>query len=81
LVREEGRGKREEKINTDEAMTKETVDFGEYVDRMAELIDLPIDPEYRPGVVDNITRVAAIAQLVNEFPLPDDIEAAPVFEP
>ncbi|MEQ9484235.1 DUF4089 domain-containing protein [Coleofasciculus sp. F4-SAH-05] len=62
-------------------MTKETVDFGEYVDRMAELMDLPINPEYRPGVVDNITRIAAIAQLVNEFPLPDTIEAAPVFEP
>ncbi|MEQ8755986.1 MAG: DUF4089 domain-containing protein [Coleofasciculus sp. G1-WW12-02] len=62
-------------------MTKETFDVSEYVDRMAEFIDLPIDPEYRPGVVDNMTRIAAIAQLVNDFPLPDTIEAAPVFEP
>lgn len=62
-------------------MTKETFDVGEYVDRMAEFIDLPIDPEYRLGVVDNITRIAAIAQLVNDFPLPDTIEAAPIFEP
>ncbi|MFP5273762.1 DUF4089 domain-containing protein [Coleofasciculus sp.] len=62
-------------------MTKETFDVSEYVDRMAELIDLPIDPEYRPSVVDNITRIAAIAQLVNDFPLPDTIEAAPIFEP
>ncbi|MEQ9670586.1 DUF4089 domain-containing protein [Coleofasciculus sp. G2-EDA-02] len=62
-------------------MTKESFDVGEYVDRMAELIDLPIDPEYRFGVVDNLTRIAAIAQLVNDFPLPDTIEAAPIFEP
>lgn len=55
--------------------------IAEYVDRMAELIDLPIDSEYRLGVVDNLTRIAAIAQWVNEFPLPDTIEAAPVFEP
>lgn len=62
-------------------MNQETFDCGEYVDRMAELMDLPIDPDYRPGVVDNITRIVAIAQVVNEFPLPDTIEAAPVFEP
>jgi hypothetical protein len=62
-------------------MNQETFDCDEYVDRMAELMDLPIDSDYRPGVVDNITRIAAIAQLVNEFPLPDNIEAAPVFEP
>jgi hypothetical protein len=62
-------------------MTDKPLDIADYVDRMAELIDLPIDPESRPGVVDNITRIAAIAQLVNEFPLPDNIEAAPVFEP
>ncbi|MEQ8972648.1 MAG: DUF4089 domain-containing protein [Coleofasciculus sp. C1-SOL-03] len=62
-------------------MNQETFDCGEYVDRMAELMDLPIDSDYRPGVVDNITRIVAIAQVVNEFPLPDTIEAAPVFEP
>jgi len=55
--------------------------IAEYIDRMAELIDLPIDSEYHQGVVDNLTRIAAIAQLVNEFPIPDDIEAAPIFEP
>jgi len=28
-----------------------------------------------------MTRIAEIAQLVNEFPLPDEIEAATVFQP
>ncbi|OCQ97245.1 DUF4089 domain-containing protein [Oscillatoriales cyanobacterium USR001] len=53
----------------------------EYVDRMAELIQLPLNPEHRPGVIANFARIAAIAQLVTEFTLPPEIEAAPVFEP
>ncbi|HEY9852183.1 MAG TPA: DUF4089 domain-containing protein [Leptolyngbyaceae cyanobacterium] len=62
-------------------MTNENDRIAEYVDRVANLIELPIDPEYRPGVVTNMTRIAQVAQLVNEFPLPEDIEAATVFEP
>ena len=53
----------------------------QFVDEMAKLIDLPIDPEYRPTVVANMIRIAQIAQLVTEFPLPNDIEAATVFQP
>ncbi|MBD2744554.1 DUF4089 domain-containing protein [Coleofasciculus sp. FACHB-1120] len=53
----------------------------EYVNLMAKLIDLPLAPEHHPGVVENLRKIAAIAQLVNEFPLPDEIEAAPVFQP
>ena len=56
-------------------------EIAEYVDRMAKLIDLPIPPEYRPGVVANMERIAEIAKLVTEFPLPEEIELAPVFEP
>ncbi len=58
-----------------------SIDFEQYVDQMAELIGLTIDPTFRPGVIDNFTRTAAIAQLVLEFPLPVEIEAAPTFEP
>jgi hypothetical protein len=57
------------------------VNVEEYVDRTAELINLPLDPEYRPGVVVNFERIAAIARLVTEFPLPPEVEVAPVFEP
>lgn len=53
----------------------------QFVDLMANLIDLPIDPEHRPGVVANMSRIVQIAQLVNEFPLPEEIEAATVFQP
>ncbi len=57
------------------------INIEEYVDRTAELINLPLDPEHRPGVVVNFERIVAIAQLVSEFPLPPEIEAASVFEP
>ena len=52
-----------------------------YVGQMSELLDLPLDPEHYPGVVKNFATISAIAKLVTEFPLPDEIEAAPVFEP
>jgi hypothetical protein len=48
---------------------------------MSQVLDLPIDPEYYPGVVKNFATICAIAKLVTEFPLPAEIEAAPVFEP
>jgi hypothetical protein len=56
-------------------------DFGQFVDLMAAVVELPIPPEYRQGVVENFERITTVAQLVLEFPLPEDIEAAPVFEP
>ena len=52
-----------------------------HVDRMALVLDLQLNSEYRTGVIENFARIKAIAQLVNEFPLPNNIEAAPVFEP
>jgi Protein of unknown function (DUF4089) len=51
------------------------------VDTVVALIGLPIDPEYRSGVIFNLERIARMAALVMEFPLPDDAEPAPVFRP
>ncbi len=62
-------------------MTQKTPDPAEYVDTTAQLLDLPLAPEHRPAVVENFARIAAIATLVMEFPLPEHIEVAPVFEP
>lgn len=55
-------------------------DVGEYVDAMGLLVDLRLPDEYRDGVVANFERIRAIAQIVNSFELPDDVEAAPIFE-
>lgn len=56
-------------------------DVGEYVDLMALLVDLQLRDEYRDGVVANFEKIKAIAQIVNSFELPDDVEAAPIFQP
>jgi hypothetical protein len=53
----------------------------EYVNQAASLLNFNLPDEYRDGVVANFERIQVIAKLVNEFPLPEDIEAAPVFEP
>ncbi len=63
------------------SMDENTLVINEYVERMALLLDLQLNLEHRLGVVENFARIEAIAQLVNEFPLPDNIEAAPIFEP
>jgi hypothetical protein len=52
-----------------------------YIEQTAKLLDLPIPQECEQGVMDNFVRMQAIAALVTEFPLPDDIETAPVFQP
>jgi hypothetical protein len=62
-------------------MTDRAFDAEAYVDAAAPLVGLTIDPAHRPGVVLNIQRIAAMAALVMDFPLPDESEPAPVFRP
>ncbi len=52
-----------------------------YVEQTALLINLPIDQESMPGVVDNLQRIAQLATLVTDFALPEDMEPAPIFQP
>ncbi len=66
---------------TPRAQEPQSMDWDSYVDQAALLLDLPIAPEYRANVAANLERVAGIAQLVLAFPLPPEIEVAPVFEP
>lgn len=58
-----------------------SLDLDALVSLMSQLIDLPIAPEHRPGVIANLARTQQIAQLVMEFPIPDEIEVAPIFTP
>ncbi len=62
-------------------MTESTFNSSEYVNQAAAIVGLPIPAEYHASVVDNFERIAAIAQLVLDFPLPEDTEVAPVFDP
>jgi len=64
-----------------EANMDETFDVERFVAASAAAIGLSIAPAHQPGVVANLERIAAMARLVMEFPLPEEIEPAPVFEP
>lgn len=52
-----------------------------YVRQMAQLLGLSLNQETEPGVIANITQLQTVAQKVLDFPLPDNLEAGPTFEP
>ena len=56
-------------------------DLKSYVDQVSVLLDISIDPDHLPGVLENLYRTQAIARLFLEFPLPETVEIAPVFQP
>ena len=51
------------------------------IERLAALVGLPIRPTDLPGVAVALGALLTAAQLVTDFPLPDEVEAAPVFQP
>jgi hypothetical protein len=53
----------------------------EYVKQMSLLLDLPINDQYKDGVIANFEKIKDIAEIINNFPLPESIEIAPIFEP
>jgi hypothetical protein len=62
-------------------MSSPQFDPAAYVDEAAALLGLPLAPAHRQGVIENMARLAAMAELVMEFNLPEDTELGPVFRP
>jgi hypothetical protein len=62
-------------------MTAESDPIAVYVTQTAALLGLSLHPDHQAGVIENFERMAQIAQLVMAFPLPEDVEVAPVFDP
>jgi len=50
-----------------------------YVDAAAELLKLPLPPEWRDSVIRNLQVNIELAATFVDFPLPDESEPAPVF--
>ena len=55
------------------------VDVKSYAVTMAKALDLPLTAAYAPQVEANLAVACRLAQLVLDFPLPDEAEPAPVF--
>jgi hypothetical protein len=52
----------------------------DYIAATARVLDLPVDPAWLPSVRANLELTLRLAAVVAEFPLPDEADAAPVFE-
>ena len=59
-------------------MTDEQLDA--LIEAGAAALALPIEPEWKPAIRANLAVTLRLADMVAEFPLPDDAEPAPVFE-
>lgn len=55
--------------------------IAQYIEAATELIDLPIDSQYQEGVIANFERIAAIAQLITDFPLPNPTDLPQLIPP
>jgi hypothetical protein len=47
----------------------------------AELMRLPVEPAFKPGVLANLEVAVKMAALVESFELDDEAEPAPVYRP
>ena len=57
----------------------ETLDA--YIAAAADALSLPVDPAWMPSIRANLEVTLRLAKLVDEFPLPDEAEPAPVYIP
>jgi hypothetical protein len=51
------------------------------LDAIAASLGLPVAPEWREAIIFHMKLVGEAARLVEDFPLSDEAEAAPVFVP
>jgi hypothetical protein len=68
-------------IDNPKHMENQTFNTQEYITQTSLLLNLKINQEYQQGVIKNFENIKNIAELVNNFPLPEEIEIAPIFEP
>jgi len=51
----------------------------DYIDAVSAALSLPVDPAWKPGVRTNLEVSLRMARLVDELPLPDESEPAPIY--
>jgi hypothetical protein len=51
------------------------------IDAAAAALSLPVEEAWKPAVRANLEVTLKLARLVDEFPLPDETEPAPVYTP
>jgi hypothetical protein len=52
----------------------------DFIEAAAKALGMPLDAAWKPAVRGNLEVSLKLARLVDEFPLPDDAEPAPVYK-
>ncbi len=52
----------------------------DYIDAVGKALALSIDPAWKPAIRANLDVTLKMARMVQEFPLPDEIEPASIYE-
>ena len=52
----------------------------DFIEAAANALGIPLDPAWKPAIRSNLEVSRKLARLVDEFPLPDDAEPAPVYK-
>jgi Protein of unknown function (DUF4089) len=60
-------------------MSDTPFDPAAYISTMADVLKLPMSPDYAPQVAANLAVAFRLAPLFLDFPLPDEAESAPIF--
>jgi hypothetical protein len=61
-------------------MAKQDDTLDQLIEAAARMLSLPIEPEWKATIRANLEMTLKHAALVDEFPLPDEAEPAPVFK-
>ena len=52
----------------------------DFIEAAAQVLTLPLEADWKPSIKGNLQATLRHAAAVDEFPLPDEAEPAPVFE-
>ena len=55
------------------------MDWAAYLEVASLMHDLPIDPARRDEVIAQLERIEAFAKTVVDYPLPPEVEPAPIY--
>ena len=52
----------------------------DFIEAAAKSLSLSLDPAWKPAIRDNLAVTLRLARLVEDFPLSDEAEPAPVYK-
>ena len=62
-------------------MTSKNIDWPTYIQLMEQLLNVPLDDARRSELEVQLTRMAALAEPLMDFPLPQRQEVAGIYKP